>query len=99
MKMEDKTMQESIEAMPKLTADELKARPDVRFEVSTNSLDVKLLALQEEVEVVKGERDQAIADRDDANVRIGIAERRLNVLGASLHALTIVKQDPTLLSK
>ena len=92
-------MQESIEATPKLTAEELKARPDVTFEVSTNQLDVKLLALQEEVEVVKGERDQAIADRDDANVRISIAEQRLNVLGASLHALTIVKQDPTLLSK
>ena len=92
-------MQESIEATPKLTAEELKARPDVTFEVSTNQLDVKLLALQEEVEVVKGERDQAIADRDDANVRISIAEQRLNVLGASLQALTIVKQDPTLLSK
>ena len=96
--MED-TMQESIEATPKLTAEELKARPDVKFEVSTNQLDVKLLALQEEVEVVKGERDQAIADRDSANERISIAEQRLNVLGASLQAITIVKQDPTLLSK
>ena len=96
--MED-TMQESIEATPKLTAEELKARPDVKFEVSTNNLDVKLLALQEEVEVVKAERDQAVADRDTANVRIDIAEQRLNVLGASLQAITIVKQDPTLLSK
>ena len=94
-------MQESIEAKPvaKLTADELKARPDVTFEVSTNSLDVKLLALQEEVEVVKGELARAIDDRETANERISIAEQRLNVLGASLHALTIVKQDPTLLSK
>ena len=92
-------MQESIEATPKLTADELKARPDVKFEVYTNSLDVKLLALQEEVEVVKGELARAIDDRKTANERIDIAEQRLNVLGASLHALTIVKQDPTLLSK
>jgi hypothetical protein len=83
----------------KLTAEELNARPDVKFEVSTNQLDVKLLTLEEEVEVVKGQRDQAVADRDDANVRISIAEQRLNVLGASLQALTIVKQDPTLLSK
>jgi len=96
--MED-TMQESIEATPKLTAEELKARPDVKFEVSTNQLDVKLLALQEEVEVVKGELARAIDDRETANERISIAEQRLNVLGASLHALTIVKQDPTLLSK
>ena len=92
-------MQESIEATPKLTAEELKARPDVKFEVSTNQLDVKLLALQEEVEVVKGELARAIDDRKTANERIDIAEQRLNVLGASLHALTIVKQDPTLLSK
>jgi hypothetical protein len=88
-------MQDSI--TPKLTLTDLKARPDVTFEVSTNKLDTKLLELNDEIEVVKAERDQAVADRDSANVRISIAEQRLNVLGASLQAITIVKQDPTLL--
>jgi hypothetical protein len=88
-------MQDSI--TPKLTLTDLKARPDVTIEVSTNRLDTKLLELNEEIEVVKAERDQAVADRDSANVRISIAEQRLNVLGASLQAITIVKQDPTLL--
>ena len=90
-------MQESITPTPKLTVTELKARPDVTIEVSTNRLDTKLLELNDEIEVVKAERDQAVADRDSANERISVAEQRLNVLGASLQAITIVKQDLSLL--